>query len=107
METTREADGLALSSRNVYLTADERKVAPALNRVLRDVAAKAHAAVSGLGGARTGKAPRPTPLVRDPTLPPQAHQLPDLDAICATPPRSCWRPASPRSTTSPCATPTR
>ncbi len=36
--TTREADGLALSSRNVYLSADERKVAPALNRVLRDVA---------------------------------------------------------------------
>jgi pantoate--beta-alanine ligase len=35
-------------------------------------------------GARPAKhkAPRPTPLVRDPTLPPQAHQLPDLTAIC-------------------------
>ena len=37
----------------------------------------------GLGEARKGKAPRPAPLVRDPTLPPQAHQLPELDAICA------------------------
>lgn len=81
--TTREADGLALSSRNVYLSADERQVAPALNRVLRDVAVKAHAVVSGLGGVRNRKAPRPAPLVRDPTLPLQAHQLPDLDAICA------------------------
>jgi pantoate--beta-alanine ligase len=39
----READGLALSSRNVYLTAEERKVAPALNRALNDVAAKVRA----------------------------------------------------------------
>jgi pantoate--beta-alanine ligase len=79
--TTREADGLALSSRNVYLTAEERKVAPALHRLLRDVAGKASAAMRGAGPAKH-KAPRPTPLVRDPTLPPQAHQLPDLTAIC-------------------------
>ena len=32
--TVREPDGLAMSSRNVYLTADERTVAPALHRVL-------------------------------------------------------------------------
>ena len=79
--TTREADGLALSSRNVYLSADERKVAPVLNRVLREVADKASAVMRGAGPAKH-KAPRPTPLVRDPTLPPQAHQLPDLAAIC-------------------------
>jgi pantoate--beta-alanine ligase len=83
VETTREADGLALSSRNVYLSAEERKNAPALNRVLRDVAVKSHDAVRGLGEARKGKAPRPAPLVRDPTLPPQTHQLPELDVICA------------------------
>ncbi len=65
------------------MSAEERRNAPALNRILRDVAVKSHDAVRGLGEARKGKAPRPAPLVRDPTLPPQAHQLPELDAICA------------------------
>jgi pantoate--beta-alanine ligase len=37
--TVREPDGLALSSRNVYLSADERLVAPTLNRVMREAAA--------------------------------------------------------------------
>jgi len=36
--TVREADGLALSSRNRYLTESERAAAPALYRVLRDLA---------------------------------------------------------------------
>lgn len=33
--TVREADGLAMSSRNKYLTADERASAPAMNRAMR------------------------------------------------------------------------
>jgi pantoate--beta-alanine ligase len=37
--TLREEDGLAMSSRNQYLTDDERNIAPALHRVLRRTAA--------------------------------------------------------------------
>lgn len=38
--TVRERDGLAMSSRNVYLSADERAVAPVLHRVLQLCAKK-------------------------------------------------------------------
>lgn len=41
--TVREPDGLALSSRNQYLTPDERRAAPELYRALSDLAARIEA----------------------------------------------------------------
>jgi len=60
--TVREPDGLALSSRNVYLSAEERAQAPSLHRMLKECAArilegKPIAAVTADGAAeleRTG-----------------------------------------------------
>jgi len=59
--TVRERDGLALSSRNAYLSADERAAAPALHRVLSECAGRiAHgdllARVLDEGGAEIERA---------------------------------------------------
>ncbi len=79
--TVREVDGLALSSRNAYLTPQERATAPTLHRVLDEVAAKAAAAVRGPASPKAGR-PRPAPLLPDPRLAGAEPQLPALDAIC-------------------------
>src|ERR1700748_1083526 len=41
--TVRERDGLAMSSRNVYLSAEERRVAPELYRAMKESAARLRA----------------------------------------------------------------
>ncbi len=79
--TVRETDGLALSSRNAYLTKEQRAVAPALHRVLTDVAAKAAEIVRASGNA-PAKRPKPAPLIPDPRLANVKPQLPALDTIC-------------------------
>jgi pantoate--beta-alanine ligase len=43
VQTVREPDGLALSSRNVYLTPEQRGIAPALYRTLGEVARRLEA----------------------------------------------------------------
>jgi len=43
--TVREADGLALSSRNAYLSGDQRKIAAHLNRVLLSVGERARTGI--------------------------------------------------------------
>jgi pantoate--beta-alanine ligase len=55
MPTVREPDGLALSSRNVYLSGEERAAAPMLYRVLIECAdriASGHPIVETLGAGR-------------------------------------------------------
>jgi pantoate--beta-alanine ligase len=54
--TTREPDGLALSSRNRYLSPDERTAAPVLHRVLADCARKIASGEPIAGTLRKGRA---------------------------------------------------
>lgn len=52
--TVREEDGLALSSRNAYLSPEERRIAPSLYRVLTEVAARAKAGAAAAEAAAWG-----------------------------------------------------
>jgi len=54
--TVRESDGLALSSRNVYLTSEQRRIAPALHRVLIDTVAQLGRGVAMREAAAAGGA---------------------------------------------------
>lgn len=52
--TVREADGLALSSRNAYLDADQRQTAPALHRILDATAGRIAAGDSAMAALAEG-----------------------------------------------------
>jgi pantoate--beta-alanine ligase len=54
--TVREKDGLALSSRNAYLSPNERAAAPTLYRVLKDCAAQINAGQSIIDALTGGRA---------------------------------------------------
>ena len=54
--TVRERDGLAMSSRNVYLSADERRVAPTLHRALKELASRLRAGGDTQDALRDGAA---------------------------------------------------
>ena len=54
--TVREADGLALSSRNVHLGEAERRIAPALHRIIAGLALAAAKGESVSAAIETGKA---------------------------------------------------
>ena len=57
--TVREADGLALSSRNAYLTAEQRAAAPVLHRTLLDVAKRVAEGAGAPESAAWGRAALP------------------------------------------------
>jgi pantoate--beta-alanine ligase len=54
--TVREADGLALSSRNAYLTPEQRQVAPTLHRTLDAVASGVASGADAVDRAEWGEA---------------------------------------------------
>jgi len=91
VQTVREEDGLALSSRNRFLSAADRAVAPALVAALRAVAARVadgEAADAPLAEARAGLTAKGfavdyVALVEGPTLAPLTHAAPDARLIVA------------------------
>jgi pantoate--beta-alanine ligase len=55
-KTVRERDGLAMSSRNVYLSAEERQVAPTLHKAMKGAAAQIRAGEAIASALAAGEA---------------------------------------------------
>ena len=74
----READGLALSSRNKYLSPEERKAAPLLNRALQEAASRIRAGERDVPQIRQGalEVMAVSPLIRV-----EYFEIVDLDEL--------------------------
>jgi pantoate--beta-alanine ligase len=87
IETVREADGLALSSRNRFLTQAERPVAARLNQVMRTIASARDLGTALADGRRqlaeAGFAVDYLATVDGPTLSPLEHPRPGARIIAA------------------------
>jgi pantoate--beta-alanine ligase len=76
--TVREADGLALSSRNKYLNPDERKAAPLLYRALQEAASRLRDGEHDSSKARDAAM---AVLGNSPLIRPEYFEIVDLDEL--------------------------
>jgi pantoate--beta-alanine ligase len=87
IETVREADGLALSSRNRFLSPAERQTAALLHQVMREIAMATDVAAAVVAGTRRLTASGFTvdylALVDGPSLAPLEHASPGGRVIAA------------------------
>ncbi len=79
LPTVREPDGLALSSRNVYLSADERDRAPAINRALERIREIALAA--GPGGDVDGALAEAREILAEARIEPEYLEARDAETL--------------------------
>jgi pantoate--beta-alanine ligase len=80
--TVREADGLALSSRNTRLSADERQLAPALYAALEEAVAALRSGVTQVDAIRARAAAR---IPMDPRLRLEYLEIVDADSFQPVP----------------------